>query len=142
MNLINEIVIGDILKVLKEIPDNSFDLGVTSPPYNKQKNRKGVLVKDIKYSDITDNINESEYQIEQIEILNELYRVVKPGGSFFYNHHLRTPVYSCLKALRELGLPSSSLCVRNLENALTWLSRSCSIRGLRTDQSEGGIEGY
>ena len=89
MNLINEIVLGDVLETLKRIPDESFDLGVTSPPYNKQKNRKGVLVKDIKYSDITDNSDESDYQVEQIEILNELYRTIKPGGSFFYNHKIR-----------------------------------------------------
>ena len=89
MNLINEIVLGDVLETLKQIPDESFDLGVTSPPYNKQKNRKGVLVKDIKYSDITDNSDESDYQVEQIEILNELYRTIKLGGSFFYNHKIR-----------------------------------------------------
>jgi modification methylase len=89
MNLSNNIVLGDTLKILKTIENNVFDMGVTSPPYNKQNNRKGVLVKDIKYSDITDNKNESEYQIEQIEILNELYRTIKPGGSFFYNHKIR-----------------------------------------------------
>jgi len=89
MNLINNIVLGNTIDVLRQIPNNSFDMGVTSPPYNKQKNRKGVLVKDIKYSDITDNINESEYQIEQIDVLNELYRTIKPGGSFFYNHKIR-----------------------------------------------------
>ena len=85
----NEIILGDTLEMLKTIEDNVFDMGVTSPPYNKQNNRKGVLVKDIKYSNITDNKNESEYQIEQIEILNELYRTIKPGGSFFYNHKIR-----------------------------------------------------
>ena len=89
MELKNNIVLGDTLDVLKKIEGDLFDMGVTSPPYNKQGNRKGVLVKDIKYSDITDNKNESEYQIEQIEILNELYRIIKPGGSFFYNHKIR-----------------------------------------------------
>jgi len=89
MEIKNNIVLGDVFEVLKKLDDDIFDMGVTSPPYNKQKNRKGVLVKDIKYSDITDNKNESEYQIEQIEILNELYRVIKPGGSFFYNHKVR-----------------------------------------------------
>ncbi len=85
MELINNIELGDTLEILQQINDNVFDMGVTSPPYNKQKNRKGVLVKDINYSDITDNKNEKEYQIEQINILNELYRTIKPGGSFFYN---------------------------------------------------------
>jgi site-specific DNA-methyltransferase (adenine-specific) len=89
MEIKNKIVLGDVYDVLKTLEDNTFDMGVTSPPYNKQKNRKGVLVKDIKYSDITDNKNESEYQIEQIEILNELFRVIKHGGSFFYNHKVR-----------------------------------------------------
>ncbi len=89
MELKNNIVLGDVLETLKDIHNDVFDMGVTSPPYNKQNNRKGVLVKDIKYSDITDNKNEYDYQIEQIEILNELYRVIKPGGSFFYNHKIR-----------------------------------------------------
>jgi modification methylase len=87
--MINEIVLGDTLLELKKINDNTFDLGITSPPYNKRKNRKGKLVKDILYTDIDDHLPEEEYQKTQIEILNELYRVIKPGGSLFYNHKIR-----------------------------------------------------
>ena len=87
--MINEIWLGDVLDVLKKISDNTFDCGVTSPPYNKKKNKKGVLVKDINYSDIEDSLPEIEYQESQISILNELYRVLKPGSSFFYNHKIR-----------------------------------------------------
>jgi modification methylase len=32
---------------------------------------------------------EDEYHLWQIEILNEVQRVLKPGGSFFYNHKNR-----------------------------------------------------
>ena len=85
----NEIKLGDVLEVLRTLEDNSVDMGVTSPPYNKKKNKKGVLVKDINYTDIEDHLPEDQYQEEQIEILNELYRVIKPGGSFFYNHKIR-----------------------------------------------------
>jgi len=85
----NQIVCGDVLSVLKSIDSNVFDMGLTSPPYNKKKNRKGGLVKDIKYTDIDDHLPEEEYQNQQIEILDELYRVTKPGGSFFYNHKVR-----------------------------------------------------
>ena len=87
--MINEIWNGDILDVLKNISNDVFDMGVTSPPYNKKKNKKGILVKDINYSDIDDSIPENEYQEQQIKILNELYRTIKPGGSFFYNHKIR-----------------------------------------------------
>jgi|TARA_B110000211_G_C14049843_1_gene540700 modification methylase len=87
--MVNEIRKGDTLDVLRGIDDNVFDGGVTSPPYNKKNNRKGVLVKDINYTDITDSLPEEEYQESQIDILNELYRTIKPGGSFFYNHKIR-----------------------------------------------------
>jgi site-specific DNA-methyltransferase (adenine-specific) len=80
---------GDVLEILRTLPDNSIDMGVTSPPYNKKKNKKGVLVKDINYSDIEDHLDEDIYQLQQVEVLNELFRVIKPGGSFFYNHKIR-----------------------------------------------------
>lgn len=64
-------------------------MGVTSPPYNKQENKKGWLVKNIKYDGAGDKLCEDDYQLRQIAVLNELYRVIKPGGAFFYNHKIR-----------------------------------------------------
>jgi len=34
-------------------------------------------------------MKEIEYQNWQIQVLNELYRTTKLGGSFFYNHRVR-----------------------------------------------------
>ena len=64
-------------------------MGVTSPPYNKQENKKGWLVKNVKYDTARDKLSEKDYQAQQIQILNELYRIIKHGGSFFYNHKIR-----------------------------------------------------
>ena len=87
---INKIIEGDTFEVLKTLPDSIIDLGVTSPPYNKkEKDNKGWLVKDVKYSNVGDNMSEPLYQSDQIDILNEIFRVTVPGGSFFYNHKLR-----------------------------------------------------
>lgn len=80
---------GDTLTKLKELQSNSVDMGVTSPPYNKQENKKGWLVSNVKYDSVSDKKSEDKYQQEQIDVLNELYRVIKPGGSFFYNHKIR-----------------------------------------------------
>lgn len=85
----NKIIIGDTLTELKKIKSNSVDMGVTSPPYNKQENKKGWLVKNVKYDKASDKHSEEDYQKNQIEVLNELYRIIKPGGSFFYNHKTR-----------------------------------------------------
>jgi len=88
-NFMNRIIVGDTLRVLREIPSEILDMGVTSPPYNKGENKKGWLVKNVKYKDSIDKLHEDEYQENQIVVLNELFRTTKPGGSFFYNHKLR-----------------------------------------------------
>jgi len=86
---IDKVICGDTLETLKKIPDNSIDLGITSPPYNKREDKKGWLVDKITYKGATDNLPEEVYQETQIKVLNELYRIIKPGGSFFYNHKIR-----------------------------------------------------
>lgn len=86
---LNRINHGDALAILKNLPDNIVDIGVTSPPYNKGENKKGWLVTNVKYSGATDKLPEENYQQQQIDVLNEIYRVTKPEGSFFYNHKIR-----------------------------------------------------
>ena len=84
----NQIIKGDILDVLKTLKSDSIDLGITSPPYNK--GRKGSkIVPAVVYDKFDDDLPEEVYQEQQIQVLNELYRVIKPGGSFFYNHRCR-----------------------------------------------------
>lgn len=85
----NRIILGDTFEMLKEIGDNFVDLGITSPPYNKGERQKGWLVKNVRYNIASDNIPEKIYQEQQITVLNEIYRVTKAGGSFFYNHKIR-----------------------------------------------------
>ena len=85
----NKILHGDAHDVLQSIPDEVVDLGITSPPYNKQEKHKGWLVKNVVYSEYKDKLPESEYQENQIKILNEIFRITKVGGSFFYNHKIR-----------------------------------------------------
>lgn len=88
MRPINELLIGDTLKTLQRIESDYFDLAITSPPYNK-KNNQGAIIKKVEYDTYDDNIDEGVYQQRQIEVLDEVYRTMKPGGSFFYNHKCR-----------------------------------------------------
>ena len=87
---------GDVLKEMSTIEDNSIDCIVTSPPYNK----KGLLGKskptnqiwgkfEIDYDTYGDDMPESQYQLWMIDVLNEMYRVIKPTGSIFFNHKPR-----------------------------------------------------
>lgn len=87
--MLDRVICGDALTVLSTLPDELVDVGVTSPPYNKGENKRGWLVDNVKYSGATDKLPENEYQENQIRVLNELFRITKPGGSFFYNHKIR-----------------------------------------------------
>lgn len=86
---LNKIIQGDTLTVLKTLPSEIVDLGITSPPYNKGENKKGWLVTNVRYSGVTDKLSENVYQENQISVLNEIFRITKPAGSFFYNHKIR-----------------------------------------------------
>jgi len=89
MEFKNKIIQGDAFDVVKKFDDNSIDLGITSPPYNKGEKYKGWLVKNVKYNVAVDDTPEDIYQEHQIKVLDEIFRVTKPGGSFFYNHKTR-----------------------------------------------------
>ena len=92
---INKVINGDCIEVLKQLPENSVDLIVTSPPYNKHSaNRKcgssdSWQKANINYDGFDDNLDESVYQAQQREVLRECLRVLKRTGSIFYNHKAR-----------------------------------------------------
>ena len=61
MDYVNKIICGDSAVVLKDIPENSIDLVVTSPPYDDLRDYKGFV-------------------LDMHTIGEEIYRVLKPGG--------------------------------------------------------------
>ncbi|MBA3758205.1 site-specific DNA-methyltransferase [Candidatus Saccharibacteria bacterium] len=74
---------------MREIPDESVDLMVTSPPYNinisygnKWENRKIVATKGQKYDD---KMPEELYRLMLNNVLRESIRVLKPNGSMYLN---------------------------------------------------------
>lgn len=99
-DFINKIICGDSLTIMKQIPDASIDLVVTSPPYNL-KNSTGNGMKDGRggkwagaalvngYNHYDDNMPHGEYAKWQRECLNEMLRLIKEDGAIFYNHKWR-----------------------------------------------------
>ena len=59
----NKILCGDSLEVLKDFEDNYFDSVVTDPPY-------GLAFMGKKW----------DYDVPQVDLWKEVYRVLKPGG--------------------------------------------------------------
>ena len=77
---------GDCLELMKDIPDESIDLIITSPPYNIGNMHSNHLQFGTYQGN---NMKEEEYQAWQIKVLDECYRVLKSNGSMFYNHKVR-----------------------------------------------------
>jgi site-specific DNA-methyltransferase (adenine-specific) len=86
----------DCLDWMRSQPSDQFQTIVTSPPYNLRgfrgdpKNPSGFWNKSIiNYGDHDDNMDENDYKNWQIDIINECLRLLKPNGSFFYQHKVR-----------------------------------------------------
>ena len=91
---INKIYNENCLETMAKMPDNFVDLIVTSPPYNKgywSSNRNlnngfKTKARRIDYENYSDNLKPNDYDNWQKELIAECLRVLKPTGSFFYNH--------------------------------------------------------
>lgn len=59
---LDEVYCGDSVTMLKSFPENSIDLVVTSPPYDKIRDYKGELNFDLHKTG------------------EQIYRILKPGG--------------------------------------------------------------
>jgi len=99
------LMVGDAAAL--DLPTESVDVIITSPPYNlgneswpmaghgRERREKGIGYEDARQDD--------EYQSWQLCVLDELYRVAKPGASLFYNHKTRTRDGVLLHPMAWLG---------------------------------------
>lgn len=99
-DFLNKFICGNSVDVMKQIPDGSIELVVTSPPYNL-KNSTGNGMKDGRggkwsnaalingYSHYNDNMPHDEYVKWQRECLTEMLRIIPENGAIFYNHKWR-----------------------------------------------------
>jgi DNA modification methylase len=74
-NFLNQIINIDCLEAFKNMPDNSIDLIVTSPPYNLKK----------PYSNYSDDLPLEEYHGWLCSVCTEMFRVIKPNSNIFIN---------------------------------------------------------
>ena len=76
MKLTNKWINGDCLKIMKNIPDESVDLIITSPPYHNLR----VYSNDP--SDLSNCESYDEYYYLLGLVITECSRLLKPGGKF------------------------------------------------------------
>lgn len=99
-DFLNKIICGDVVNVMKKIPDRTIDLVITSPPYNL-KNSTGNGMKDGRggkwanaalqngYTHHDDAMPHDKYVKWQRECLTQMMRIIPEDGAIFYNHKRR-----------------------------------------------------
>ncbi len=99
-DFVNKITCGDAVRIMKQIPDCSVGLVVTSPPYNL-KNSTGNGMKDGRggkwanaalqkgYTHHNDCMPHDKYVKWQRDCLTEMLRIIPEDGAIFYNHKWR-----------------------------------------------------
>ena len=105
----NEIIHGDCIKIIKNFPDNCFNLIFADPPYNLQlpQNRK-LVRKDgsevIPVSDKWDKFESyDEYDNFTENWLKECQRVLKPTGTIWVMGMYHN-IFRVGKIMQDLGL--------------------------------------
>ncbi len=80
---------GDAISKMMEIPSESIDLIVTSPPYNIGGIKAGERWKSARqksgYDSYSDNLPREEYIKWQRNCLHEMMRLIPENGAIFYN---------------------------------------------------------
>lgn len=111
---------GDCLKVLKEIPEGTIDCVITSPPYwGHRLYSGGGIGQEKKYSHYIENIT---------LITAEIYRIIKPSGSFWLN------IGDTYRNKNLLGIPWRIAI--NLMDSQNWILRNSVI----WNKHKGGLD--
>ena len=124
-SITNKIVNADCMDILKQLPDNYFNLCLTDPPYGKQyargKNGWGVCdnrpdLKDVKWDNETPST----------EVFNEIVRTSKNqiifGGNYFTD---KLPVSNCWLVWDKIGGNINKSVFADLELAWTSFNKVC-----------------
>ena len=104
---------GDAYELLRNIPNSSIDMVMTSPPYwgKREYDNSASIGLEKNYNDYIENL---------LKVFNEIYRILKPSGSFWLNIG---DSYSCKNLL---GIPwrvAIRMCDEQgwiLRNSIVW----------------------
>ncbi len=85
----NTVHLCDCMEYMRNMPDGSVDLIITSPPYNLGSTHHTGSNRFKAYNSYDDDLPEGEYQEWQIAVLDQCYRILSDEGSMMYNHKIR-----------------------------------------------------
>ena len=110
---LNRIVCGDSYFLLQEIPDNSINLIITSPPYFQQRDYDGLGIGNEKRLE--------EYLDNLLKIFKECVRIIKEDGSIVFNIGDKYKNGSLLMVPFKFAIEALKNNPIKLVNIITWV---------------------
>jgi len=127
--MINQVICGNCLDVMKNIPDNSIDLVLTDPPYGiniiKKQNKASKNIKSMSYSGgHWKKYNEKDWdnKIPKKEYFDEIFRISKNqiiwGGNYFIEYLINSKCWLIWYKGKSLNLPDAELAWTNFNKPI------------------------
>lgn len=116
--MLDSIQCGDSASLLKQLPDKSVDLVVTSPPYYLQRayNDSGLSIGQEKIPE--------HYLDALLETFAECVRITKPEGNIVYNVGDKYLKGSLMLLPFRFAMMASDMYPVKLVNEITWVKRN------------------
>jgi DNA modification methylase len=113
MNLpIDSIVCGDSFKLIKDIPSNTVNLIITSPPYFQQRDYGGGMGNEEKLEDYLANL---------LLLLKDCIRILRDDGNIVFNLGDKYEDSNLLLVPYRFAIQATETYPIKLVNAITWL---------------------
>ena len=117
-DLIDTIQCGDSAFLLKQLPDDSVDFVITSPPYYLQRDYNGSG------NGIGHEKRVEAYVDSLLEVFSEIVRVVKKSGNIVYNVEDKYLNSSLLLVPYRFAIKATELYSVRLVNDITWVKKN------------------
>ncbi|MCU0498056.1 MAG: site-specific DNA-methyltransferase [Anaerolineae bacterium] len=112
----NQIYCGDCVELIRDLPDESIDLVITSPPYYQQRDYGGGIGNETTLDQYLDRL---------ITLIEACIRVTKPDGSIVFNLGDKYAASSLLLVPYRFAIRATEqFPTLRLVNAITWVKRN------------------
>ena len=119
---LDQILCGDNLELIRQLPDRSVQLVITSPPYFQQRDYGGGMGNEARLEEYLGNL---------LSLFRECVRVVKDDGSLVFNLGDKYEDSSLLLVPYRFAIGATEAGLVKLVNNVTWVKKNPTPRQFR-----------
>ena len=119
---LDQILCGNNLELIRQFPDRSVQLVITSPPYFQQRDYSGGMGNEARLEEYLENL---------LALFRECVRVVKSDGSLVFNLGDKYEDSSLLLVPYRFAIGATETGLVKLVNDVTWVKKNPTPRQFR-----------